>query len=263
MATPSTTPGASVPLGSPGSSGSAAPPAADHRRRAAMHAALGEPVRLAIVEDLVRSDRSPGELASRFGLGTNLVAHHLDVLEGAGLIERFTSSGDRRRRYVRLARPAAFEVLVQPSRALADPAARVLFVCSANSARSQLAAALWRARTGGDADSAGTEPAAAVHPGAVAAARRAGLDLSRARPRILGTDETADVVITVCDRAHEELTPRPDWWHWSTPDPVAPPALADAPQPRAAGVDAFDRTLAELDARIQATARTATIEQAS
>ena len=72
--------------------------------RAAVHAALGEPVRLAIVEDLATSDRSPKELAVRLSLPTNLLAHHLDVLEGAGLIERFVSAGDRRRRYVRLVR---------------------------------------------------------------------------------------------------------------------------------------------------------------
>ncbi len=149
-------------------------PRPDHHRRAAMHAALGEPIRLAMVEDLATSDRSPGELAARYGLATNLVAHHLDVLAEAGLIERFTSSGDKRRRYVRLSQPAAREVFGSWRPTGADPAEHVLFVCSANSARSQLAAALWRARTGGEADSAGTEPAAAVHPGAIAAAAPSG-----------------------------------------------------------------------------------------
>ena len=70
--------------------------------RAAVHAALGDPVRLAMVDDLAVSDRSPGELAERFGLRGNLLAHHLDVLEDAGVIERFRSAGDQRRRYVRL-----------------------------------------------------------------------------------------------------------------------------------------------------------------
>ena len=70
--------------------------------RAGMHAALGEPVRLAMVDDLAVSDRAPVELAERHGLASNLLAHHLDVLEQAGLIERSRSSGDGRRRYVRL-----------------------------------------------------------------------------------------------------------------------------------------------------------------
>src|SRR5918994_16437 len=140
--------------------------------RAAVHAALGEPVRLAMVDELALSDRAPSDLAATFGLATNLLAHHLDVLERVGLIERSVSSGDRRRRYVRL-RPHTVRDLglsATPRRG------RALFVCSQNSARSQLAAVLWRKRTGDDATSAGTHPAERVHPGAVAAARRAELD---------------------------------------------------------------------------------------
>ncbi|MFN3219264.1 MAG: helix-turn-helix domain-containing protein [Acidimicrobiales bacterium] len=238
-------------------------PLPEQVRRAAMHAALGEPVRLAIVEDLVHSDRSPGELAARFGLATNLLAHHLDVLAAAGLIERFTSSGDKRRRYVRLVFDAAAAVLGPSRAALADPAGGVLFVCSANSARSQLAAALWRARTGGQAGSAGTEPAEAVHPGAVAAAQRAGLDLSDAQPRLLAAGESAAVVITVCDRAHEELTPGPDWWHWSTPDPVDPLVHTEAGRPVETGLDPFDLALTQLDHRIRAIAHPSPMEEAS
>ena len=80
----------------------------DVAHRAALHAALGEPLRLAIVDDLAVSDRSPGELGERHGLSANLLAHHLDVLEAAGAIIRFESAGDRRRRYVRLI-TASFE----------------------------------------------------------------------------------------------------------------------------------------------------------
>lgn len=208
-------------------------------RRAATHAALGEPARLAIVEDLAASDRSPTELAARLSMPTNLLAHHLDVLEGVGLIERFVSAGDRRRRYVRLLRAPLARLGV----ATARPAGQVLFVCSHNSARSQLAAALWAARTGGIATSAGTHPADRVHPGAVAAALRAGLDLSGAEPRTLDADEHADLVVTVCDQAHEELEPEPGWWHWSLPDPVADGRAA-----------AFDAVITELDDRIRAVA---------
>ncbi len=207
--------------------------------RARRHAALGDANRLAIVDELMTSDRSPTQLGGNVGLPSNLVAHHLDVLEAAGLIERFASSGDGRRRYVRL-RSEALASLTPPA---TEPGGSVLFVCTHNSARSQLAAALWTDRTGGRADSAGTHPADRVHPGAVAAARRAGLDLSRATPRLLseGGADRAALVITVCDRANEELSSPEGWWHWSTPDPVA-----DGTD------DAFDATIDELDLRIAA-----------
>lgn len=205
-------------------------------RRAAVHAALGEPVRLAIVEELAVTDRSPSELGAQFGLPTNLLAHHLDVLEQVGLIERFVSTGDRRRRYVRLLHPTGEWTTEHPR-----PHGRVLFVCTHNSARSQLAAALWQARTGVAANSAGTHPAERVHPGAVAAAHRAGLDLSGAEPRQVRDVAPADLVVTVCDRAHEELRPGTRAWHWSTPDPV-----------EAGTDDAFDHALRQLDARIEA-----------
>jgi protein-tyrosine-phosphatase len=207
-------------------------------RRAALHAALGEPVRLAIVEDLSSSDRAPTDLATRHGLPGNLLAHHLDVLERVGLIERHVSAGDRRRRYIRL-RHAALRDLVAVRRPRAGSA---LFICTHNSARSQLAAALWRERTGEPADSAGTHPASQVHPGAVAAAKRAGIDITGARPRPLEPADTrADVIVTVCDRAHEELDPAPQWLHWSIPDPV-----------EVGRARAFDAALAELDQRISA-----------
>lgn len=204
-------------------------------RRAGVHAALGEPTRLAMVDELARSDRSPKELADAFGLASNLLAHHLDVLEAAGLVERFVSAGDRRRRYVRLVRARFDHLGIVPP----PPPSEVLFVCSHNSARSQLAAALWRVRTGFAASSAGTHPAERVHPGAVAAGGRVGLDLGTAVPRVLDPNESADTVITVCDQAHEELAPNPDWWHWSIPDPVAAGSAA-----------AFDDVVADLESRI-------------
>lgn len=204
--------------------------------RAALHAALGEPARLAIVDELSSSDRSPTELGEMLHLPGNLIAHHLDALERVGLIERQVSAGDRRRRYIRLVRRQLADLGI----ATARPAGRVLFVCTNNSARSQLAAALWTARTGEQAGSAGTQPADRVHPGAVAAARRAGLDLSNAVPRSLTPAEVADLYVTVCDRAHEELRPDVSNWHWSIPDPVA-----------ARNADAFDTALHDLDDRIR------------
>lgn len=211
---------------------------ADVHERAARHAALGDPARLAIVDELSTSDRAPVELRRRLGMASNLLAHHLDVLERVGLIERSRSSGDGRRRYVHLL-PAALQGL-RPGPHL--DVGEALFVCTGNSARSQLAAALWRRATGEPAASAGTHPAERVHPGAVAAARRAGLDLGAAVPR--GIDEVdawPPVVVTVCDRAHEELGAGDEWLHWSVPDPVS-----------AGGAGAFDAAVAELSERIRA-----------
>ena len=189
----------------------------DLQQRAARYAALGDPTRLAIVDQLALTDMSPAEIARAHGLASNLLAHHLGVLEDARLIERVGSAGDKRRRYVRLRSESL--ALVGDRRRM--PGHPVLFVCTHNSARSQLAAALWNAATGEEALSAGTHPAARVHPGAIAAAARAGLDLTGAQPRDLTEIATKDLfVITVCDQAHEELGPRTDHWHWSTPDPV-------------------------------------------
>jgi protein-tyrosine-phosphatase len=205
--------------------------------RAKAHAALGDPVRLTIIDELAASDRTPAELLARTGLASNLLTYHLDVLEDAGIVARCQSSGDGRRRYVCLRRSALPEL---PSPGLGQQPA--LFVCSQNSARSQLAAAIWQHETGESGMSAGTHPAARVHPGAVAAASRAGLDLTGARPRQL-TDvvDRPELVVTVCDRAHEELTPTADWVHWSVPDPV-----------EARTRRAFDRTVHDLRERITA-----------
>ena len=210
--------------------------ASDVEQRAKVHAALGEPSRLAIVDALTVSDRSPQELQQRFAVPSNLLAHHLDVLEDAGLIERSRSSGDGRRRYVHL-RPGALDHLAPSSIVAAQPA---LFVCTGNSARSQLAAALWTRLADATAESAGTHPADRVHPGAVAAGRRAGLDLTHASPRSLTEVDTRPALtITVCDQAHEELDPDAGWLHWSIPDPVPEGTRA-----------AFDATVTELRRRI-------------
>ncbi len=209
-------------------------PSLDERAR--VHAALGDPRRLAIVDQLAISDCSPKELGTALDLPTNLMAHHLDALEQVGLIERTVSGGDRRRRYVRLRRGRLTDLGLDASR----PLAPVVFVCSKNSARSQLAAALWQASTGQEAASAGTTPADSVHPKAIAAAARAGLDLRSATPRALDDALLECSVVTVCDQAHEELGTRDGWRHWSIPDPVA------------LGTDAaFDAARDEIEDRIR------------
>ncbi|MGZ4699863.1 MAG: arsenate reductase/protein-tyrosine-phosphatase family protein [Ilumatobacteraceae bacterium] len=209
--------------------------------RAARHAALGDPMRLAIVDELAVSDRAPVELRRLIGIESNLLAHHLDVLEEVGMISRSRSTGDGRRRYVHLLRESFVELVpgnrIRPRRAL--------FVCTRNSARSQLAAALWQQMTQSPAASAGTHPAAKVHPGAIAAARRVGLDLTGARPQALAkAGKLPDLVVTVCDQAHEELDPADSWLHWSIRDPVAIGSRA-----------AFDATVADLRLRIGALVR--------
>ncbi len=207
----------------------------DRDQRSSVHAALADPTRLAIIDELSVSDRSPGELCDHVGVAGNLLAHHLDVLAEVGLVVRFDSTGDRRRRYVRLDRTPLHSLGLP---VVAAPTT-VLFVCTHNSARSQLAAAMWSDRIGTKSASAGTHPATQVHPEAVAAAARAGLDLSRATPSLVEHINVDAQVVTVCDRAHEELEPAESWWHWSIPDPVS----VGTP-------DAFDAVIADLDARL-------------
>ncbi|MEU8256605.1 helix-turn-helix domain-containing protein [Micromonospora inaquosa] len=186
--------------------------------RARIHAALGDPARLAVVDALTLGDASPGEIAHDLGMPTNLVAHHVKVLSEAGLVVRSRSEGDRRRTYLRL-RPDALTTLTPTP---LTGVGRVVFVCTRNSARSQLAAALWSDRTHTSTASAGTQPAERVHPRAVAVAHRHGLPLNPT-----GTAHVADIVrdddllIAVCDNAHEELTgPIRPRLHWSVPDPA-------------------------------------------
>ncbi len=187
-------------------------------RRARVHAALGDSTRLRIVDLLAASDLSSAELGGALGVPSNLLAHHLKVLEDAGLLRRHRSEGDRRRTYLTLRTDA----LPHPGgRSVGPPARRVLFVCTANTARSHLAAALWRGTgSGTPAGSAGTHPGERIHRGARAAARRHHLDLPDIPPRLLSdTLADGDLVITVCDRAHEEVGDLA-WAHWSIPDPV-------------------------------------------
>lgn len=187
--------------------------------RAARHRALGEEHRLDLVDCLLDSDRTPGELAAMTGLPTNLLAFHLRGLEDAGIVERHRSEGDSRRRYVRL-RAEALEMAWPPRPD--TPPERILFVCTHNSARSQFAEALWSRGEGGEAWSAGTSPAERVHPRAVAAARAYGVDLSGAHPK--GYDEvpeSVDLVVSVCDRAFEsDIAVAGTTVHWSVPDPI-------------------------------------------
>src|SRR6202021_2730850 len=148
-------------------------------RRAAVHAALAGPARLQIADTLRAGDAPPWELAAMLAMPSNLLAHHLHVLEQAGIITRRRSDGDRRRTYLRLI-PGTLDSLAAPP---APGAQRVLFVCTATSARSHLAAALWRRASAVPAVSAGTHPGPRIEPGVIDAARRHRLPLPRLRPR--------------------------------------------------------------------------------
>lgn len=184
--------------------------------RVAKHAALADPARLRIVDLLTLGDFSPTELQAELGMPSNLLSHHLRTLEGAGLATRHRSEADRRRSYIRLA-AGALDGLAP---GVEHGARRVLFVCTRNSARSQLAAALWQQVSEIPSTSAGTHPADRIAQGAIDVARRHGLGLADLPPRRL--DQVAgdgDFVVTVCDNAHEELTIL-GGVHWSVPDPL-------------------------------------------
>jgi len=224
----------------------------DLKLRAARHAALSDVSRLAIVDGLALTDLSPGEVARMLDAPSNLVAHHVRVLREAGLVTQVRSQGDARRTYLQLV-PSAVADLVVPARTVAP---RVVFVCRQNSARSQLAAALWRQHSRVPAASAGTHPAGRVHPGAIAAARRHRLAMPRPATHHLAdvlTDD--DLLVALCDEAHEELSDRATGTlrlHWSVPDPV-----------RVGTPEAFDAAYDLIADRVVRTATALTTQEAA
>jgi protein-tyrosine-phosphatase len=206
-------------------------------QRSHVHSALGDAGRLRLVDLLVAGDHTVQELAAGLQMPGNLLAHHLNVLEEAGVVERRASEGDRRRRYVTLQRNAFDGLLPSAGGRLGA----VVFVCSHNSARSQYAAAYWEASTGQVATSAGSDPASMVHPTAVRVAGERGFDLSKAVPSgynsIVGVPA---LLVSVCDRAREGSLPRSERrLHWSIPDPVPAGKIA-----------AFRSAFTEIERRI-------------
>jgi protein-tyrosine-phosphatase len=210
------------------------------RRRAAVHAALAEPARLAVVEMLALGDASPSELGKALEMPSNLLAHHLRVLEKAGMIDRVRSEADHRRIYVRLTSVAFAGSL--PAAALRAPRARrVVFVCTYNSTRSPLAAALWRKYSQIPVASAGTRPHRRVHQRAVTTARRHGLALdANSTAHVRDVVRADDLIIVVCDNAYEELGRNPRRLHWSVPDPAQHDTY-----------EAFEAAFNDLKARVE------------
>jgi protein-tyrosine-phosphatase/DNA-binding MarR family transcriptional regulator len=205
--------------------------------RARIHAALGDPARLTMVDILTLGDASSGELAQALALPTNLVAHHVKVLIDTGLVIRSPSEGDRRRSYLRLVAETMASLTPPQVRAVS----RVVFVCTHNSARSQLATALWAQHSSVPVASAGTRPAARVHPRAVRVASRHGLKIKATRTaHVSNVLKAGDFVIAVCDNAHEDLPANGQpALHWSVPDPAR--VDSDA---------AFESAFADIAARI-------------
>ena len=228
----------------------------------------GHPVRWRLLGELARSDRMVHELTGLVGQPQNLVSYHLGKLRDAHLVSARRSSADRRDAYytVDLTRVgrllAATGAALHPGLRLIAPepggarigaaTMRVLFLCTGNSARSQIAEALVRVRSGGlvEAYSAGSRPKP-LHPNAVRVMHEErGIDLDGHRSKHLSTyaQQRFDCVISLCDRVREvcpEFPGRPETIHWSIPDPAAEPGDDEASYP------AFQQTAAELETRIR------------
>lgn len=208
--------------------------------RAKVYSALGDPRRLEIVDELSLSDRTPNELIQKFEIPSALLAHHLDVLEGAGLIRRIASSADKRKRFVQIVRK---NLPIIPQFAIPKS---VIFVCRQNSARSQLAEALWRLHLGPNVASAGTSPAREVHPLTRKIAALHQLDVDNASPRKFQPSAINEqTIITVCDQSYEELKPPFRHFHWSITDPAEANTL-----------DAFEQTIHDLSERLRSLVNT-------
>ena len=216
----------------------------------------GHPLRWQLLSELARSDRRVGELCSLTGHRQSLVSYHLRQLRDVGLVSLRRSAADGRDTYYVLDLERCGEQLAGAGAALhpglastttpvRTRAAHVLFLCTGNSSRSQMAEALCEQLSDGavTAVSAGSHPKP-LHPSAVRVMRARGIDIAGRRSKHL--DEFAgarfDYVISLCDRVREvcpEFPGAPEVIHWSIPDPA-----------RESGSDAFERTAAELEMRI-------------
>lgn len=229
----------------------------------------GHPLRWRLLSDLARSDRTVHELTALAGHPQNLVSYHLGKLRAARLVSARRSSADRRDAYYTVDLARLGELLSATGEALhpglrleppppvrAGPettTVRVLFLCTGNSARSQMAEALARVRSGGlvEAHSAGSHPKP-LHPDAVRVMRdEHAIDLAGRRSKHLSefSQQRFDRVISLCDRVREvcpEFPGRPETIHWSMPDPAAGHADGDDE----ARYRAFQQTAGELETRI-------------
>ena len=223
----------------------------------------GHPLRWRLLGELSRSDRTVQELTTEVGEAQNLVSYHLRKLRDAGLVSARRSSFDGRDAYYAVDLTRFGDLLSEAATALhpglgvARPPlhegrspARVLFLCTGNSARSQIAEAIVRARSGGavEVHSAGSHPKP-MHPNAVRVLRdELGVDPSLHVPKHL--DELAgqrfDWVISLCDKVREvcpEFPGDPRMVHWSIADPSAVTGARES-------WAAFRALTAELETRV-------------
>ena len=245
------------------SGGLAAPPAFV---RLAAH-----PLRWRLLTELAGSDYRVRELVARLDQPQNLISYHLRLLRDGGLVTSTRSSFDGRDSYYHLDLDRCADALTGSAAAL-HPALRrdttppitpveqrrsrriaVLFVCTGNSARSPIAAALLRHHTANRVavTSAGSRPKPNLHPNTIAVLRETFcIDISHQRPRHLDAlvGRRFSHVITLCDRAREacpEFPHHPRRAHWSVPEP------GTADEGDQASYPAFQRTAAEIDTRIR------------
>jgi protein-tyrosine-phosphatase/DNA-binding transcriptional ArsR family regulator len=230
---------------------------------------LGDPHRWQLLTELAESDRRVGELTELVGDRQSLVSYHLGELRKAGLVEARRSAADGRDTYYRADLGRCAELLVEAGAAL-HPALRlelvpppsapqphpggrtpkVLFLCTGNSARSQMAEALLEHRSGHtiQARSAGSHPKP-LHPNAVQVMAERGIDISDRSTKQLSRFARSrfDRVITLCDKVKEvcpEFPGSPSTAHWSMPDPAAE---GDGDE---ASYAAFVRTADEIEGRV-------------
>jgi ArsR family transcriptional regulator, arsenate/arsenite/antimonite-responsive transcriptional repressor / arsenate reductase (thioredoxin) len=229
---------------------------------------VANPLRWRLLRELLQSDRAVWELTERLGVPQNLVSYHLRQLRDGGLVHARRSAADGRDTYYAIDLASCEQQLRATGDALhpelvptASPVTlrkarspgrrRVLFLCTGNSARSQMAEALVEHMSEGvvEATSAGSHPKR-LHPNAVRVMRERGIDISGNRTKQLDefVSQRFDMVITLCDRVREicpEFASRPPLVHWSMPDP------AQAGPTDRASYPAFERTAAELETRIR------------
>jgi ArsR family transcriptional regulator, arsenate/arsenite/antimonite-responsive transcriptional repressor / arsenate reductase (thioredoxin) len=229
----------------------------------------GHPLRWRLLRELAESDRQVRELTALVGQPQSLVSYHLGLLLRGQLVRRGRSTADRRDAYYSLDLARCGELLIATGAALhpglrlvqpvhpehgpvpPSPRARVLFLCTGNSARSPMAEALTRhlAPVTVEAFSAGSHPKS-VHPNAVRVMYEHGIDLSGRRPRHLRefAQQRMDYVVSLCDRVRERLPHFPDdpeRIHWSIADPAHDGDSDEETYP------AFQQTATELATRVR------------